>query len=108
MGHLKIINFPFVPNGKLIILGVPKFRPSYCIYFQISVLTHQKNSAEDLIKQQRTRSQEQVQEMEKKLHDMQELVFTKMREANSARDLNIPLKAEIEAMKALLEEEEKR
>ena len=25
MGHLKIINFPFVPNGKLIILGVPKF-----------------------------------------------------------------------------------
>ena len=39
---------------------------------------------------------------------MQELVLTKMREATSTKDLNIPLKAEIEALKALLEEEEKR
>ena len=26
IGTLNIINFPFVPNGKLIILSVPKFR----------------------------------------------------------------------------------
>ena len=26
IGTPKIINFPFVPNGKLIILGVPQFR----------------------------------------------------------------------------------
>ena len=26
IGTLKIINFPFVPNGKLIISGVPEFR----------------------------------------------------------------------------------
>ena len=39
---------------------------------------------------------------------MQELVFTKMREASSARELNIPLRAEIDALRALLEEEEKR
>ena len=26
LGHLKIINFQFVPNGKFITLGIPKFR----------------------------------------------------------------------------------
>ena len=26
IGTLKIIDFPFVPNGKLIVLGVPKCR----------------------------------------------------------------------------------
>ena len=63
---------------------------------------------EELIRQERQRSSEQIQEMERKLRDMQELVFAKMQEASSARDLHLPLKAEIEAMKALLEEEEKR
>lgn len=58
--------------------------------------------------QQRAVSAEQIREMESKLRDMQELVFTKMREANAERDLHIPLKAEIEAMKILLQEEEKR
>ena len=28
----KIINFPFVPNGKFIILGLPKFR-QITVYF---------------------------------------------------------------------------
>lgn len=69
---------------------------------------HQKKTVEDLMAQERARSTEQVREMESKLRDMQELVFTKMREANAERDLHLPLKAEIEAMKVLLEEEEKR
>lgn len=71
-------------------------------------IDHQKKTVEDLMAQERARSTEQVREMESKLRDMQELVFTKMREANVERDLHLPLKAEIEAMKVLLEEEEKR
>ncbi|KAL4224796.1 Intermediate filament tail domain-containing protein [Mactra antiquata] len=75
---------------------------------QIMTLEHQRSTVEDLIKQERAKSSAQIQEMDKKLHEMQELVFSKMREANTERDLHIPLKAEIEAMKILLEEEEKR
>ena len=71
-------------------------------------LDHQRATAEDMINQERGRSATQIMEMEKKLRDMQELVFVKMRETSTARDLHIPLKAEIEAMRLLLEEEEKR
>ncbi|XP_053383865.1 uncharacterized protein LOC123536790 [Mercenaria mercenaria] len=75
---------------------------------QVMTLEHQRGTVEDLIKQERDRSSQQLQEMNLKLHDMQELVFTKMREASSERDLHVPLKAEIEAIKILLEEEERR
>ncbi|XP_052799852.1 uncharacterized protein LOC128231279 isoform X3 [Mya arenaria] len=75
---------------------------------QIMTLEHQRSTVEGLITAERTRATEQLREMEAKLRDMQELVFTKMREANSERDLHLPLKAEIEAMKILMEEEEKR
>ena len=71
-------------------------------------LEHQRSTVEDLIKQERDRFSSQLQEMNLKLRDMQELVFTKMREASNERDLHIPLKAEIEAMKILMEEEERR
>lgn len=60
------------------------------------------------MRQERLISSEQVQTLEKKLHDVQEMLFVKMREANVSRDASIPLKAEIQAMKLLLEEEEKR
>lgn len=71
-------------------------------------LEHQRSTVEELIKQERNRSSQQIQEMNNKLRDMQELVFTKMREASCERDVHVPLKAEIEAMKILLEEEERR
>jgi len=69
---------------------------------------HQRTSVEGLIQGERSRCSEQLREMEAKLREMQELVFTKMREASTDRDLHTPLKAEIEALKVLLEEEEKR
>ena len=31
LGHLKIINFPFVPNGKLIIFRCPKIIAHYSL-----------------------------------------------------------------------------
>jgi len=75
---------------------------------QILTIDHQKRTVEELMQQERQRYIQQVREMESKLRDMQELVFTKMREANTERELHIPLKAEIEALKILMEEEEKR
>ncbi|KAJ8299332.1 hypothetical protein KUTeg_023392 [Tegillarca granosa] len=75
---------------------------------QIHNLDHQRASLEEMMKQERLISSEQVQTLEKKLHDVQEMLFVKMREANVSRDASIPLKAEIQAMKLLLEEEEKR
>ena len=35
MGHLKIINFPFVPNGKFIIFRCPKIWAHYSLIVMI-------------------------------------------------------------------------
>lgn len=72
------------------------------------MVMHQKRSAEEMLQQERKRSTEQVQMMERKFREVQDLLFVKIREANTSRDSIIPLKVEIEAMKALLEEEERR
>ncbi|XP_078333250.1 lamin-B2.L-like isoform X7 [Crassostrea virginica] len=75
---------------------------------QIQNLTHQKNSLEEMMSQERARATEQVAAMSQKLKDVQEMLFVKMREASQSHDCHMPLKAEISAMTALLEEEEKR
>ncbi|KAL3841700.1 hypothetical protein ACJMK2_019808 [Sinanodonta woodiana] len=75
---------------------------------QLRTLEHQKSSLEELVKQERGHSADQIKAMEKKLRDMQELVFAKVREASSVRESYIPLKTEIEALKIMLEEEERR
>ena len=36
MGHLKITNFPFVPNGKFIIFGCPKIWANYSLIIMCS------------------------------------------------------------------------
>ena len=46
--------------------------------------------------------------MEQKFREVQEMLVTKMRETNMSRDAHIPIKAEIDALKVLLEDEEKR
>ena len=42
IGTPKIINFPFVPNGKFIVLGVPKSRHITLIHKYASVWVHLK------------------------------------------------------------------
>lgn len=80
-----------------------------CFYLlQIHNLNHQKVSLEEMVAQERARATEQVAAMSQKLKDVQEMLFVKMREASTSHDCHMPLKAEISAMKALLEEEEKR
>ncbi|XP_050410944.1 uncharacterized protein LOC126825380 isoform X2 [Patella vulgata] len=75
---------------------------------QISALEQQKGSLEDLVNEERRRAVDQTKLLESKLQDLEDALFTKIQEANSARDANLPLKTEIETLKVLLEEEERR
>ncbi|XP_062598156.1 uncharacterized protein LOC134259569 isoform X3 [Saccostrea cucullata] len=75
---------------------------------QIQNLNHQKQSLEEMVAQERGRATEQVAAMSQKLKDVQDMLFVKLREASQTHDCHMPLKAEISALKALLEEEEKR
>ncbi|XP_048727048.2 uncharacterized protein LOC125645531 isoform X5 [Ostrea edulis] len=75
---------------------------------QIQSLNHQKVSLEGMLAQEKARTSEQVTAMSKKLKDVQEMLFVKMREASQLHDCHVPLKAELSAMRALLEEEENR
>ncbi|CAC5366574.1 TPR [Mytilus coruscus] len=75
---------------------------------QVSSLSQEKISLGDLIAQERLMAAAQLREMEKRLQDMQNAVFAKLQELNVSKESYIPLKAEIEAMKILLSEEEKR
>jgi hypothetical protein len=61
-----------------------------------------------MLAQERTRSSEQIAAMSSKLKDVQEMLFVKMREASQSNDSHVSLRAELSAMRALLEEEEKR
>ena len=80
------------------------------IYYvqQLQNCEHQKTSLEDAIALERKRAADSAHSLERKLREVQDLLVVKMREASSARENVIPLKAEIEALKALLEEEERR
>ncbi|XP_046364909.2 lamin-B2-like isoform X3 [Haliotis rufescens] len=75
---------------------------------QLSNMEHQRKSLEDMLGIERSRSAENIRTLEKKLREVQEVLFTKIKEATSIREANVPLKAEIESLKLLLEEEEKR
>ena len=71
-------------------------------------LDHQKNVLEDEILADRQRSHDHIKLLEHKLVQLQDNIITKMRELNAARDAQIPLKAEIETLRTMMEEEEQR
>lgn len=75
---------------------------------KIRMIDHQRQSLEETLNSERARSADQLHSMERRFREVQEVLFVKMQEANISRDTNIPLKAEIEALKALLQEEERR
>ncbi|XP_076450822.1 uncharacterized protein LOC143286862 isoform X2 [Babylonia areolata] len=75
---------------------------------QVANLEHQKQTLEDAVAVERNRAADNARSLEQKLREVQDLLVVKMREVTMAREHNIPLKAEIEALKVLLEEEEKR
>ena len=57
---------------------------------------------------ERRRAADQVRLLEGKVKHVQDMLVVKMREVSVARESQLPLKAEIEALKAMLEEEERR
>ncbi|XP_052103451.1 uncharacterized protein LOC127736926 [Mytilus californianus] len=75
---------------------------------QVGAMAQQKQSLEALLSQERSRAFGQIQEMEKRFKEIQHVLFVKLEEAKVSKDSYIPLKAEIEAMKMLLAEEERR
>ncbi|XP_059144868.1 uncharacterized protein LOC131932008, partial [Physella acuta] len=75
---------------------------------QVANLHHQKETLEDAVSVERNRAADNIRQLERKLREVQDMLVTKMREVTNAREANIPLKAEIEALKAILEEEERR
>ncbi|RUS86141.1 hypothetical protein EGW08_006089, partial [Elysia chlorotica] len=75
---------------------------------QVANLSHQRSSLEDMVSTERRRAADQVRSLEVKVRQVQELLVVKMREVSTARESQLPLKAEIEALKAMLEEEERR
>lgn len=68
----------------------------------------EKNSLGALIDQERAMAAAQIREMEKRFKELQQAMLLKLEEAHLSQESYIPLKAEIEAMKILLAEEEKR
>ncbi|BFZ16243.1 hypothetical protein BsWGS_19281 [Bradybaena similaris] len=75
---------------------------------QIANLQHQKQTLQETVTFERKQAADNIYQLEKKLRDVQNMLVTKMFEVTSARESSIPLKAEIEALKMLLEEEEAR
>ncbi|KAK3749853.1 hypothetical protein RRG08_066167 [Elysia crispata] len=75
---------------------------------QVANLSHQRSSLEDMVSTERRRAADQVRLLEVKVRQVQEQLVVKMREVSTARESQLPLKAEIEALKAMLEEEERR
>ncbi len=75
---------------------------------QVAGLEHQKQSLENILGSERQHAKEHILYLEKKLRDIQDVLVEKMRELNTSRDAQIPMKAEIEALRAMLEQEERR
>lgn len=75
---------------------------------QIANLQHQKQTLQETVTFERKQAADNIHQLERKLRVVQNLQITKMFEVTSAHESSIPLKAEIEALKMLLAEEEAR
>ncbi|XP_076470987.1 uncharacterized protein LOC143300933 isoform X2 [Babylonia areolata] len=75
---------------------------------QVANLEHQRVTLEAAVATERNRAADGARALEQKLREVQGMLVVKMKEVTSAREQYVPLKAEIESLKVLLEEEEKR
>jgi len=75
---------------------------------QVTFVESEKKAVEQLLLSERQKSQEHIRLLEQQLQRMQDVLVTKMHELSIARDSQLPLKAEIEAFRILLEQEEAR
>lgn len=75
---------------------------------QVAFVESEKKAVEQLLLRERQKGQEHIRMLEQQLQRLQEVLVTKMHELSIARDSQLPLKAEIEAFRILLEQEEER
>lgn len=69
----------------------------------------QKNKElQDLLNSERADAKRCIQELERRLRELQENLMAKMKECSNARDMQMSLKAEIDTYKNLLDAEESR
>jgi predicted nucleic acid-binding Zn-ribbon protein len=62
----------------------------------------------DTLNSERAEAKRCIQELERRLRELQENLMAKMKECSNARDMQMSLKAEIDTYKNLLDAEESR
>lgn len=71
-------------------------------------LDHVKVAAEENLNMERDRVTRQTEALQTKLDEQQQNLLEKMKELNLVKCQNLPLKAEVEGMRALIDEEKER
>ena len=71
-------------------------------------MEREKDAIEQLLLTERRKSQEHIRLLEGQLQRLQDVVVVKMHELSVTRDSQLPLRAELEAFRMLLEREEAR
>ncbi|KAH9519499.1 Lamin tail domain-containing protein 1 [Bulinus truncatus] len=74
----------------------------------LSNLEHQKETLENVLLAERSQAAFNIIQLEKRFRNVQNQLVIQMREVSNAREAKLPLRAEIETLKMLLEEEEQR
>ena len=69
---------------------------------------HQNRNLSDQLTQEREGAAAHVRALEGKLCDMQDSLVQKMREITLATDAKMPVRSEIDALRELVEEEERK
>ena len=71
-------------------------------------MEREKDAIEQLLLTERQKSQEHIRLLESQLQRLQDVLVVKMHELSITRDSQLPLRAELEAFRMLLEREEAR
>lgn len=83
-------------------------RENHDLQTRLSTADHNNRNVRDSLSQERERTSAHIRALEDKLRDMQDSLVQKMRDISTAVNAKQPVRAELEAMKAMLEEEENK
>ncbi|XP_072047809.1 lamin-B2.L-like [Amphiura filiformis] len=83
-------------------------RENHSLQTKLATSEHQNRNLTSSLGQERERTSAHIRALEDKLRDMQDSLVQKMRDISYAVNSKQPVRAELEAMKAMLQEEEKK
>ena len=75
---------------------------------KVNAAQQQRLNAENALKAERARGQAACHALERRLHELQEAMMTKVTECSGARDAQLSLKTEIDTYKTLIDAEERQ